>query len=456
MTNISRRKSLAAAGAIGATCVAFAILMSLWLKASAAPNPSSAIQLRNGWKLTPSGRLIELSGDMPLKIVTSADGREAFIVTGGFHDHGLEAIDLGASRIVQRINLGKAWAGLALDEPGGVLYVAGGGPAPGSLSKRPDLQGIDAKLAESLSLPVLRLELKSGRLAAGNGMVIPGLDEKDRFTAGLATTSKALFVANTQNDTIYKLDRENGGLQGSAKVGYRPYQIAASPDGTTVAVGEWGDGSVLLLRTDLSQVGRVKVGTHPTDVAYGPDGRLFVANAGSDSVSIIGDARVTETVRTDLSSTGPIGATPCSLAVSRDGNRLYVANSGENDVAVIDIAHPGHAAVLGFIPTGQYPSAVAVTRTGEHWLSGSQKVSDRGRTCLSAIPPPAPRPIQSIHSITSAGWSGDMRKSCRCRVLRSSRATPTKPAPTYRAHGQPRRRSATPRPHSDISNTLST
>ena len=132
----------------------------------------SAIQLRNGWKLTPSGRLIKLSGDMPLKILTSADGREAFIVTGGFHDHGLEAIDLGASRIVQRVNLGKAWAGLALDEPRGVLYVAGGGPTSKGLSKQPDLQGIDAKLAESLSLPVLRLALESGRLAAGSGMTL--------------------------------------------------------------------------------------------------------------------------------------------------------------------------------------------------------------------------------------------------------------------------------------------
>jgi YVTN family beta-propeller protein len=369
----------------------------------AVANPST-IQLRNGWKLTPSGRLIKLSGDMPLKILTSADGREAFIVTGGFHDHGLEAIDLGASQIVQRVNLGKAWAGLALDEPRGVLYVAGGGPASKGLSKQPDLQGIDAKLAESLSLPVLRLALESGRLAAGSGMTIPGLDEKDRFTAGLATTAKALFVANTQNDTIYKLDRENGGLQGSAKVGYRPYQIAASPDGTTVAVGEWGDGSVLLLRTtDLSQVGRVKVGAQPTDVAYGPDGRLFVANAGSDSVSIIHDGQVAETVRTDLSSDGPIGATPSSLAVSRDGNRLYVANSGENDVAVIDIAHPGHAAVLGFIPTGQYPSAVAVTPDGGTLVIGVAKGIGSGPNV--PVSHPAPRTqADPKHPFDYIGW----------------------------------------------------
>jgi YVTN family beta-propeller protein len=364
----------------------------------------SAIQLRNGWKLTPSGRLIELSGDMPLKIVTSADGRQAFVVTGGFHDHGLEAIDIGASRIVQRINLGKAWAGLALDEPGGVLYVAGGGPAPESLGKRPDMQGIDAKLAESLSLPVLRLALKSGQLAAGNGMIIPGLNEKDRFTAGLATTSKALFVANTENDTIYKLDPDNGGLQGSAKVGYRPYQIATSPDGMTVAVGEWGDGSVLLLRTtDLSQVSRIKVGVHPTDVAYGPDGRLFVASAGSDSVSIIHDGRVAETVRTELSSTGPIGATPCSLAVSRDGRRLYVANSGENDVAVIDIAHPGHAAVLGFIPTGEYPSAVAVTPDGGTLVIGVAK--GLGSAPNVPVRYPAPRTqADPKHPFNYIGW----------------------------------------------------
>src|SRR5262249_1483051 len=56
----------------------------------------------------------------------------------------------------------------------------------------------------------------------------------------------------------------------------------------------------------------------------------------------------------------PVGSTPDALALSPDGKRLYVANADNNDVAVIDIADARESKVLGFIPTGWYPSSVAV------------------------------------------------------------------------------------------------
>lgn len=349
------------------------VALSPWVGASADPGAPGTL-LRNGWRITPAGRLVRLSGDMPLKIVASGDGRRAFIVTGGFHDQGLEVIDLGEAKVGQRVNLGKAWAGMALDEAAGDLFVAGGGASSPGMLRRPDVKGIDATLAASMSLPVLKLGLKAGGVEPAPGLAIKGLDEKERFTAGLAADGRSLFVANTSNDTVYKLGRATGALEGSAKVGYRPYQLALSPDGATLAVGEWGDQSVLLLRSgDLSQIGRVKVGQHPTDVAYGPDGRLFVANAGSDTISVVRGGKVVETIGTALAPGGPIGATPCSLAVSRDGRRLYVANSGENDVAVIDISRADHSAVLGFVPTGQYPSAVGLTPDGKTLVIGVAK-----------------------------------------------------------------------------------
>ena len=354
--------------------LAVAAVLLLWLRASADSAGAGVITLRNGWKLTPAGRLVRLSGDMPLKIVTSGDNRRAFIVTGGYHDQGLEVIDLGEAKVGQRINLGKAWAGMALDEPAGALFVAGGGPSNPGMLKRPDVKGIDPTLAASMALPVLRLDWKADRVEPHAGMAIQGLEEKDRFTAGLAAGAKSLFVANTSTDTVYKLGRESGAVEGSAKVGYRPYQVALSPDGATLAVGEWGDQSVLLLKSgDLGQIGRVKVGQHPTDVAYGPDGRLFVANAGSDTISVIRGGKVVETIGTALAPGGPIGATPCSLAISRDGRRLYVANSGENDVAVVDISRADHSAVLGFVPTGQYPSALGLTPDGKTLVIGVGK-----------------------------------------------------------------------------------
>ncbi len=201
----SRAHALLALAALAVT-----VALALWLTAVAEPGAPGTILLRSGWKLTPAGRLVQLSGDMPLKIVASEDGRQAYIVTGGYHDEGLEVIDLANAKVGQRVNLGKAWAGMALDEQAGALFVAGGGPSTPNMIKAPDIKTIDPVLGVSLASPVLRLDLKAGHLEPHAGMAIQGLDEKDRFTAGLAAGGKSLFVANPSNDTVYKLGRETG------------------------------------------------------------------------------------------------------------------------------------------------------------------------------------------------------------------------------------------------------
>ena len=54
--------------------------------------------------------------------------------------------------------------------------------------------------------------------------------------------------------------------------------------------------------------------------------------------------------------------TPNSLALDRDNQMLFVANADDNDVAVVRVAQRAHSEVLGFLPTGWYPSALAVQR----------------------------------------------------------------------------------------------
>ena len=71
--------------------------------------------------------------------------------------------------------------------------------------------------------------------------------------------------------------------------------------------------------------------------------------------------QVEETVRTSLSARAPLGSTPDALALTRDGKRLYVANADNNNVCVIDISARKRSRVQGFIPTGWYPTAVAVS-----------------------------------------------------------------------------------------------
>jgi YVTN family beta-propeller protein len=61
------------------------------------------------------------------------------------------------------------------------------------------------------------------------------------------------------------------------------------------------------------------------------------------------------------------------LAVSHDGKRLYVANADNNDVAVIDIAKKEDSKMLGFIPTGWYPTAIAISADDRKLFIGTGK-----------------------------------------------------------------------------------
>ena len=64
------------------------------------------------------------------------------------------------------------------------------------------------------------------------------------------------------------------------------------------------------------------------------------------------------------------GVIPFGLALSPDRKRLYVAESGINAVAVIDVDKLN---VLGHIPTGWFPAKVEVSRDGKHLIIANAK-----------------------------------------------------------------------------------
>lgn len=337
---------------------------------AAMPAMSKPTVLPNGWSLTPAGTAVKLDGDMPLRIVPAPDGRSMLLVTGGYHDHAIDAIDPGAGTLRQHLLLGKAWAGLAADP------------------RLPEKASLAPQIRDSLSSPVLRLSWAGGQLVPQAGLAIPDLAEKDRFIAGLGLDRGNLLALNLQGDTLYKLDPASGQVLASVKLGYRPYQLALSPDGARIAVANWGDQSVSLLdEADLRERVRIPVGIHPTDLAFAPDGRLFVANAGSNSVSVVTSDHVTETITTSLHAGDPVGTTPNALAIGSDGARLYVANADNNDIAVVDIHDAGHSHVLGFIPTGWYPSALALTPDGTQFVVGIAKGLGSRANVPTQLPP---------------------------------------------------------------------
>lgn len=137
--------------------------------------------------------------------------------------------------------------------------------------------------------------------------------------------------------------------------------ITADSDGT----GGWTPGPT------------ATVGDHPTGLAVSPDGReVMVADANSDQVSIVGvnaDGTLAPAVNVTLHGAPgeATGSTPDAVAF--DGNsRAYVALAGDDAVAVLDRGASGWQ-VDGYVPTGWYPTAVAVNPRDHGVLAVSAK-----------------------------------------------------------------------------------
>ncbi|HEY7210534.1 MAG TPA: beta-propeller fold lactonase family protein [Bryobacteraceae bacterium] len=331
-------------------------------------------RLPQGWTITPEGRQIRLAGDFPAKIVETSDAKHILVATGGYHDRGLYLVDVKAGSVVADTSLTNAYGDFAFDSGTGRIFVAGGDSATG----------------------ILRTGLRHIRFLNTAGIEIAQLGKRDRYVTGVVLAPDgALFAVNINTDTVFRLAPGDYHVEASAKAGYGAYRAALSPDGKTLAVSNWGDQSIDLFSADrLQHVARVPVGIHPNDLLFAKDGRLFVANAGSNSVSIVRGRRVEETIKTSIDPGDPAGSTPDALAIDPRGKTLFVANADNNDVAVIDIADAGHSELEGFIPTGWYPSALAVSGDGKHLYVGVAKgLGSRANVPAVAHPIEANSPV---------------------------------------------------------------
>jgi YVTN family beta-propeller protein len=112
----------------------------------------------------------------------------------------------------------------------------------------------------------------------------------------------------------------------------------------------------------------VHSGSHPNAVIEGPNA-IYVANGNNDSVSVLDPRTYEERDRINLSllrgrDRTLKGVQPVSLALSPDGEFLYVAEAGVNAVGVIKLRGM-HGHLVGHIPAGWWPSSVQVSADGK-------------------------------------------------------------------------------------------
>ena len=154
-------------------------------------------------------------------------------------------------------------------------------------------------------------------------------------------------------------------------VGAHPFGLAYSADGKTLYAANWGESSISAIDVRAATVrATIAVGEHPEAIALSPDGsRLYVSETDDDSIGIVDTAtqmRASGIAVSPFATTplGPIaGTSPTAIALSRDGSRMFVAESAINAIGVIDLGSP-RPHLLGALPTGWYPTAFVVGPDG--------------------------------------------------------------------------------------------
>ncbi|MCC6673454.1 MAG: bifunctional YncE family protein/alkaline phosphatase family protein [Planctomycetes bacterium] len=331
--------------------------------------PDGSVRTSTEQIIQPFGRTVEFPG-RPTDLVLIDQDRVAVVK----NRTDLVFLRLADRTVLQTLPAprnGMSYHGIAATPDGGRVYVTGSHDALWVAVRE---RGV-ARFAEPIRLPG----------PGGKGESAPG---------GIALDGNLLYVALSRNNSLGVVDLAQGKLVREIPVGVAPFGVVldgklayvSNRGGRHPRPGEPSDpssGTPTLVdeRTNASASGtvsvvdleqgrearQIEVGLHPCGMVL--DGKrrlLFVANANSDTVSAIdlGTLRVARTIpvrpRPDL----PFGSTPNAVALAADGARLFVALGTNNAVAAVD---PEAGTLLGLLPVGWYPGALAVTRRAG-WL----------------------------------------------------------------------------------------
>ncbi|MGV0873602.1 beta-propeller fold lactonase family protein [Mycolicibacterium sp. XJ879] len=232
---------------------------------------------------------------------------------------------------------------------------------------------------ETTTLPVAPVKVVTQTISAAD--TAPSDPPSPLSTVVLAALARTGWAPLTPNSPA--APRNSPLEMALLALGARPRPFGSSPNGQ---IADEVQTSAAAAAPRFVTKPSIPVGVNPSGVVIGPDGRMFVANTGSGTVSVINTATGQRIDASPTSSSMDIrvGAAPSALALSPDGKRLYVANTASGTVSVVDTvtymrvdANP--SALSMDIKVGAAPIALAFGSDGR------LHVANRGSKSVSVI-----------------------------------------------------------------------
>jgi DNA-binding beta-propeller fold protein YncE len=405
----------------------------------------------------PSSKQLELplpgspgkTNSLPMSLEISPDGRYAATLNAGFgtapshYEQSVLVVDLRTGQQVDfpdaRTLLRSAhqtfYQGLAWSGDGKHLYAslasltAPEGGKPGETGNAIAVYDFSEGAEATPHLtPVRLIPIPLQKLAVGKtqnvldtpiaaGMAIP-------YPAGLCLVKRrgrpdALLVADDMSDDALLIDAGTGRMltrfdlsDAQTVPAAYPITVTATKDGKRGFVALWNGSSVAEL--DLVHglvLGKLRLlgpqvatdpGSHPASLMLAPDQKtLYMALANRDMAAAVAvpehtPMQVLRFYDTKLPGQTYFGAVPDAIAISPDGQRLFVANASSDAVAVYNAGHGKSRTSIrpiGFVPTGWYPTALGATAS--ELLIATAKSEGTGPNNLPQADTPATAPRRS-------------------------------------------------------------
>ena len=395
--------------------------------------PPDSVPLVTGKRITPQGKQTNV-GSYPANMALTPDGKHLVVTNAGFRQF-VSVLSAADGSLVSKLEV----TGDRSDGSGkkqGLYYGIAFGPAQGSGGGPP----WPVYLSRGSEDRVWQLFLSTqGLLSNRSGrefLDARGPDWKPadpRHLAGLAISGdgKTIYAANNETGpatnlqgSLSLIDVETRKLKATVTTAGYPLAVVAVTKGPhadkKVYVASERDGLVQVV--DPREPGllrNIRVGEQPQGILLNKEQtRLYVANAGSDTVSVL-DTTTDRVVKTYLIRPDDVrglpGSTPNNLALCPDERRLYVTLGDMNSVAVIDLKA---GRLIGYIPVGWNPTAVVVSPDTKRLFVANAKgvnsrnpnakeVLDRGRYIqniiegtVSTIPVPTDSELKRLTTLT--------------------------------------------------------
>ena len=211
-----------------------------------------------------------------------------------------------------------------------------------------------------------------------------------------------LYVVSKENNMLYEINLESK-KQTTYPLGAEAYTCVLSPDQKQLFISLWGADQLLVWDTEKRQlIKRLAIGDNPNELLLTKNGKyLYVANSNDNSVAVVNtkELAIEEVLNTALFPNAPNGSTANGLALNTTETKLYVANADNNNLAVFDVSNKGFSKSIGFIPTGWYPTNLKI-------VAGTVFVTN-GKGLGSKANPDGPNPLKRKQAVNYQG--GDLK-----------------------------------------------